>query len=263
MNTQAAGIFKEAAVTQSRVIGALILREMRVRYGHSRVGYIWAIVEPMVWIMAISVMFSVTGAHPLHGDNMGLFVALGITPFFLFRNLGTQLGAAFDANQALLNFPIVKEIDTVIARAILEFATSLVIMFLLVSGNILFMGAALPNNLLEMLIAFLAIGLFGFGIGLGNAVLSTRLNSWKNIYVLIQTPLFWISGVFFSLESLPVNIRKILIWNPIIHGAEAMRDGYFTNYRNSHIDLQYLLLCGLLVVIISLAAERAIRIRRS
>jgi len=258
-----AGMFKEAAITQLRVIGALILREMRVRYGHSQLGYIWALMEPIAWIAFISVMFSFTGAHAPHGDNTGLFVALGLVPFFLFRNLGNQLGHAFEANLALLSFPIVKELDTVIARAILEIVTSMVIMFLLVSGNILFLDAPLPDDLLKMLTAFLSIGLFGLGVGLGNAVMRYKFDSWMNIYGLITTPLFWISGIFFSLESIPANIRAFLSWIPIVHGVETMRDGYFANYRNSHIDLNYLLLCGLFLVMVSLAAERTVRIRQS
>jgi len=257
------GAFKQAATTQARVIGALILREMRVRYGNSKLGYIWAILEPMAFVIAISTIFYFSGAHPPHGNNMGLFVALAIIPFFLYRNLANQLGAAFEANQALLNFPIVKEIDTVISRLLLEVATMIIIAFIVLSINIVLGGEALPNNFLKMLTAIIGISLLGFGIGLNNAVLASKFNSWRNIYGLLSTPLLWISGIFFSLESLPMNIRNILAWNPIIHGVESMRDGYYMNYRDSAIDLPYLFWVGLILTLIGLAGERAVRIRKS
>ncbi len=255
-------MIRQAATTQARVVGALILREMRVRYGHSQLGYIWAIAEPLVWVLAISAMFSVTGAHPPHGDSMALFVSLGILPYFLFRNMSNQLGHAFKANEALLNFPIVKEIDTILARAALEVATVLVILSLLLSGHVMLGNAPWPADILGMLTALFALGLLGFGVGTINAVLGSKISSWMNVFGMLTTPLFWTSGIFFSLESLPANISAILQWNPILHGIEAMRDGFFHNYRSAAIDLPYLFWFGAILTLIGLAAERAIRIRR-
>ena len=50
----------------------------------------------------------------------GLFVALGVVPYRLYQGIATQCGNAINANLALLNFPIVKELDPILARGILE-----------------------------------------------------------------------------------------------------------------------------------------------
>ena len=254
---------KQAAITQARVVGALILRETRVRYGQSQIGYMWALIGPMIWITAISVMFSIMGAHAPTGGSHGLFVGLGYLSFSLYRDLATQLGHSFNANAALLNFPIVKEIDTIIARAILECATMIVIMTIVISGLILVGDAPTPNDTMMMLAAFIGLALLGTGVGLINAVISTKLNSWMNVYSLFSLPLLWISGVFYSMEMLPKKLKSILAWNPIMQGVEGMRKGYYHNYRASELDLYYLYAVGIGMILIGLASERAIRIRNS
>nr|WP_321460984.1 ABC transporter permease [uncultured Cohaesibacter sp.] len=257
------GMLKDAFIVQARVIGALILRETRVRYGRSKLGYLWAFTGPLVWVVAFTAMHEAIDAVPAYGDNIGLFIALGIIPYRLYQSLATQCGNAITANIALLNFPIVKELDTIIARGILEVATFFIIFIVIILGLILFTGAPLPYDIPKMAEAFLGLCLFGFGVGVVNAVISEKLPSWMNIFNMFSLPIFWVSGIFFSLESIPAVIRDILLWNPILHGIEAMRMGYYQNYRGSYIDLPYLYGLGLFLVLAGLASERAIRVRSS
>jgi len=252
-----------AAIIQVRVIGALILRETRVRYGRSQFGYLWALGEPVAYVAAFSAMFTFTGSHAPFGNSMPLFYALGILPFSLFRNLGNQLMMSFEANEALLSFPIVMELDTVYARTILEAATMLVVMTLILSTIVMFSDAPPPNNPLKMAIAVFGLVILGFGVGLINAVVVSIFKSWQNVYSMMAIPLLLTSGVFYSLETLPTKVSEFLSWNPIVHGVEGMRDGYFNNYRAGALDISYLFWWGLALTLIGLAAERAIRIRQS
>lgn len=254
-------MLNEALKIQFRVVAALVFRETRVRFGRSQLGYLWAIANPIAWIVILSALFSIRGNSAPYGDNMGLFVALGIVPFRLFAALANQCGSAIDANKALLNFPIVKELDTIIARAILEVATFILILAIIIAGMIFFTGAPLPHDLLKIGVGIGGLCLFGGGVGIINAVMTEKIPSWMNTYRLISMPLLWVSGIFFSLESLPDMFRSILIWNPIIHGVEYVRLGYFQNYRDSYLDLSYLYGLGLVLVLVGLAAERAIRLR--
>ena len=251
----------KALRVQFRVVGALVLRETRVRYGRSQLGYLWAFLNPIAWIVVISALFSLRGSSAPYGDNMGLFVSLGVVPFRMYAALASQCGSAIDANKALLNFPIVKELDTIIARAILETATFIVILSIILFGMVLLADAPPPHNVLKIGVGLVGLGLFGLGVGLLNAVISQKISSWMNTFHLLSTPLLWLSGVFYSLESLPDLFRKFLIWNPILHGVEYVRMGYFQNYRDSYIDISYLYGLGLILVLIGLAAERAIRLR--
>ncbi|WP_321338261.1 ABC transporter permease [uncultured Cohaesibacter sp.] len=246
---------------QFRVIAAMVLREVHVRYGYSSIGYIWALLEPMVMIAAFSGVILLLGKKAIFGNNASLFVALGILPFFMFRQTANQLLSAFKANQALLNYPIVKQIDTLIARYILEVLTMILVSIIVISIFLFGFGEARPRSILDMLIALVGLSLVAFGIGTINAVIGEFISSWNKIYSMITRPLIWISGIFYSLESIPRNILNFLVWNPIIHGVEGFRAGYYQNYRVLYLDLIYLYEVGIVLVCIGLVLERAIRLK--
>lgn len=251
--------FTKSLQIQLRVVGALVLREMRVRFGRSQLGYLWAIAEPLAYIIAFSSMFYFFDRHPPYGNSMALFFATGILPFQLFRNLGNQLAAAFDSNQALLTYPIVQPIDTVIARAVLEVATALLIMLIVFGALFLAADTPLPNDIMRMLEALTLVSMLGFGIGLISAVVITHFRSWQNIFRMLMTPMLFLSGVIYSLDSLPPHFRDILAWNPLVHGIEAFRSGYYANYRSNDVDELYLLMWSLFATFIALAMERTLR----
>ena len=50
--------FGERLRTQCRVIQALIVRETRTRFGDAKLGYGWALLEPILHITMLSAIFS-------------------------------------------------------------------------------------------------------------------------------------------------------------------------------------------------------------
>lgn len=240
----------------ARVIGALLLRETRVRFGRAQIGYLWAIIEPLAGILVLAFIFQLIGRAPNVGQSLYLFLAIGMLGFSLQRRLAVQLGNAFDANKALLYFPVVQRIDTLIARGILETATSLLSMMIIIAGLMLIEGVSPPAHLDAFAAGIAALALLGFGIGTMNAILSSYLSSWRQIEGLINRPLFLLSGVFFTPLMLPSAVADILSWNPIVHGIELLRYGYYEGYRPDFIDLPYLVGWGLVTTLVGLAGER-------
>ena len=254
-----ASAFGKAFVCQARVARALILREMRVRFGRSQLGYLWAVTEPLAYVAAFSAMFHFMDRHPPFGSSMPLFFVAGILPFQMFRNLANQLSGAFNANQALMTYPIVQPIDTIVSRTILEVATSLFIILVVITAFVVTGEAPMPTNIIRIVEAIALLAMLGFGFGLMSAVIITRVDAWQNVTRLIMTPMLFLSGVFYSLDTLPPTVRAVVAWNPVVHGVEMFRDGYYTNYRSSDIEPFYIFICGLLLTFVALAMERTIR----
>ena len=249
----------EAITTHARVIGALILREARVRHGRTQFGYLWAIVEPVFYVVMLSVLFASFRGRAPFGDSMALFFASGILPYHLFRNTTQQLGAAFEANKPLFNYPVINQIDAVYARLILEVATWSLVVVLVFSFIIVVLDVPTPADIPESLTAAALIVVMAFGIGLINAVVRRKYAAWGIMFNVATSPLLFISGVFFTMESVPSEYREYLAWNPLIHGIEGIRMGYYPNYRSSDLDLNYLFWWGVISVFLGLFLERLTR----
>lgn len=222
-----------------RVIFALILREARVRHGRSRLGYTWSILEPALLISALTTIFTMVRGQTASVHDFAIFFATGVLPFQYFRNTTQFVSTAFDMNQPLFNYPPVKPIDAIIARTILEFATQIVVIVLVLGFQIAVLGADPPYDLPGLLMVVGLITAFGFGAGLNLAIGRRQIPSIANIYLIIMGPAFFVSAVFYSLSSVPTIFREILVWNPLVHVVEGFRSFYFPGYPTQDIDLMY------------------------
>lgn len=243
-----------------RVIFALILRETKTRYGRYKLGYIWAFLEPVLFISILSFIFSIRRSVPFDVPTV-LFCATGVIPFFLFRNIVTQTMTAIRANIQLLVFPQVQVSDLGFARTVLDFATYIVVFALLMAGiDFLQIAPVSIQNPIQLFQAAFLIVLTGYGFG--TSVCSLAL-LFPAIEVLIATlilrPLFFVSGVFFSVDMLPPDLRAIALFNPILQLIELFRSAFFANFDSQYVDMSYLVGFSLTQVFLGLLLQRAFR----
>ena len=222
-----------------RVIFAMILREARVRHGRARIGYTWAILEPVLLITAMTLLFNEFG-RGMGSGNFALFFATGVLAFQLFRNTSVYVSMSFDQNMPLFNYPLVKPMDAALARLVLDGSTHFVVIVLVLGFQILFLDAIPPDDIPRMARALLLLLAMAFGAGLSLAVIRRFMPSISNVYLVIMGPAFFVSCVFFSLSSIPTEYREILAWNPLVHGVEGFRAGYYPEYPDADVDLFYL-----------------------
>lgn len=254
---------RSALTIQGRVIWALVLREMRTRFGHSRIGYAWALGEPMVYILILTALKGyVRGGSSALGESSAVFFFTGVIPFLFFRRIASQVGNAISANQALLNYPPVRPIDTIIARTVLEFATMLIVALLI---GILFAMLDLPivpDDPLRFLGAFLAAALIGLSFGVFSAAISGVFQAWTTIMSWILLAHVFLSGKLFVVDFMPPAVREWLAWIPLVHVIALARSAQYPGYESQIVDMGYVVTCGLALLAIGLLAERAFR-RRS
>src|SRR5690606_2813292 len=98
--------------------------------------------------------------------------------------------------------------------------------------------------------------LLGFGLGSINAIMKTYWAAWRSIEPILMRPLFLMSGVFYTPQMFPTTVSDLLSWNPVIHGIELIRSGYYDGYRTEFIDVSYLLGWAIALPLAGLAAER-------
>jgi len=252
--------FRAAFRLQIRVVGALVLREARTRFGTSKIGYIWAILEPVVHVAILSIVYmAFLRTNPV-GTSLALFFVTGIIPYFIYEKTAHRLTGAITANRALLHLSLVKHTDVILARALLELATLSIVLILLLLG--LYGLGQLINVVIQPLIVMHAMALLwllALGIGAMNAVLSTVMKSWETIFKMMTRPLYLLSGVFFMTERVPPPFGEYLRYNPLVHGIDLFRSGFFPGYGRYTIDVTYLSSFGVIALVFGFALERLLR----
>jgi capsular polysaccharide transport system permease protein len=246
---------------QSRVIHALILRETRTRFDRNKLGYLWALFEPVSFILVLVAMFSAMGkGSPIGTDqDLPLFFLTGMIPWLFFSNTVNATMAGIEGNRALLAYPQVKPFDVLLARALLEFATLTVVFVFLLLMFAYFGIYRSIDSFLGLFAAVVSLWLFAIGVGCFNATVILFIPSYKQTYAVIQRPFFFVSGIFFTVDSLPEAVRWIALYNPILHAIEWFRSAYFQSYESAYLDIQYLwsfVLIGLAVGLASLHKNR-------
>jgi len=246
-------------MTQLEVVHAVLLRETKTRFGSHRLGYLWSVLQPLLWIGMFTGFYYAFGRLAPPGMSVVAFLTTGIVPYSLFRETAGRSLTAIEANKGLLFYPQVRPLDLVIARVLLEGATQLVVLAVILGSVALYEGSLRVESWLEVVLGLgLASGL-GASFGLVCCGLSVYSRSVEQLYPALLRPLFWLSAVFHPVESLPKGFRDILLLNPVVHTLELVRGGWFPGYDARHVDAWYPVVWILVLSFLGLSLERMAR----
>jgi capsular polysaccharide transport system permease protein len=249
------------ALTQLQVLHALLLREIKTRFGANQLGYVWALLEPALWIGMFAGLYRVFGRLAPPGMSVVAFLTTGIVPFSLFRDTTQRCMSAIEANKGLLFYPQVRPLDLVISRALLEAGTHVLVMALFMSGLAIYEGAPRINSILDTLYGLGLASALGTALGLVCCGLSVYTPTVERLFPSVVRLIFWLSALFHPVESLPTSMRNILLFNPLTHITELVRSGWFPGYGARHITPSYVLAWILVLAFFGLSLERTARRR--
>jgi capsular polysaccharide transport system permease protein len=255
-------MLQKALMVQVRVVKALILRETKTRFGDHKLGYLWAVLEPLLFVAIFVGLYGLMGRTSVSGMPRAQFMLTGFIPFFFFRNTMQQTISAIDSNRGLLTFPQVTLFDVILARALLEIATLSVVFFLLILG---FEAAGLRIEVQDPLKVMAVLGLLGMtglGFGAAFAMLKPLFPSVQQMVgAVMGRPLFLSSGLFFTAEMLPDRARELLLYNPILHMIEMLRSAFFVQFDSRYADPDYAIASAAIVLCLGLLFQRALNRR--
>jgi capsular polysaccharide transport system permease protein len=228
----------------ARAVAALILREMSTTYGRSPGGYIWAILQPVAMIAILTAAFSFLLRSPSLGTSFVLFYASGFLILRLFTEVSNAVGTALAFNQALLAYPSVTYVDTLVARSVLAVLTQIMVSVIILTGVFIMEDVRIILDFGPIVLAYAATILLAVGVGTFNCYMGFSFPVYRTIWSIITRPLFLISAVFYIYEDLPVAVQNILWYNPLVHLTGLMRTGLYASYDPSYISLTFICLFG-------------------
>ena len=248
-----------ALVVQGRVISALILREVHTIYGNTRLGYLWAIIQTSFGIALFWGFREVMGAHAPHGMDMCVFLLCGFIPWHMFNDTLLRCMSAVSANQALLTFPQVTELDLMIGRVVVVWGTQFLSAIIILAVALAWGESMELRNPGTLAATLFFAPMLGLGLGL---IFASLARFWPTVDKLIPMCLrlmFFFSGVFFYVSELPSRLSNVLLLNPVAQLIEWQRYGFSASSSAPEYSILYVTAWCLGSLFLGLLLERHAR----
>ena len=248
--------FARSLQIQLRVIGALLMREIITRYGRDNLGFLWVFVEPMIFTLGITALWTAAGLS--HGSSLPIvaFAVTGYSSVLLWRNMPNRCAMAIPPNMGLLYHRNVKVLDLFITRLLLEMAGATTSFTVLATLFIAIGWMDTPVNIMDVLYGWLLLAWFGAVLAIIVGALTAYSETVERLWHPISYLLFPLSGAAFMVEWLPRKFQDIILWLPMVNGVELLRNGYFGTVVRTHFDISYTVSVCLVMTLFGLALMR-------
>jgi len=241
---------------QIRVISALLMREVLTRYGRHNIGFLWLFVEPMLFTLGVTVLWSALEA--VHGSKLPIvgFAVTGYSSVVLWRNCANRCALAIQPNLSLLYHRNVKILDIFISRLLLEIGGAtlslIILMVVLMAVGLM----APPADIGRMVGGWMLLVLFSSALGLFIGALTERSDLAERLWHPISYFLFPISGAVYMVDWLPQNLQPLALYLPMVSGVELLREGYYGQIVHAHYELIYAIASSLALMFVALVLVR-------
>lgn len=234
------------------VIFAIFLREIKSRF-HDKIGISWAVIQPVSFIFLLSFMRGRLDGGESHTLPTFVFIVYGMMCIQLFLTTMSSAANSFKKNKPLFAFrqvhPIASTIAVVGFDLLVKIAVAIVIFL---SMYFLRIEIRIDNPLL-VIWCFILLWLLATSVGLLFAIARSFVSEVDKVRNMLQRPLLFISGVFFSLQDIPRETWKYFDWNPIVHAIELSRQAAYSSFSAEGVSHLYLCLCTLGTLFFALA----------
>ncbi len=210
---------------QLRIISAVARREMELRAAKGLFGVVGVFLEPLVLIGTfLALRILLRGAGEGSYMNLLLWLSVGFVPFFMFAEVAIKAISGVEKNSTLYFYRRLRPLDSLMGNALLT--TQIFGLLLLVITLSVTIWEWRPQVAAFGITIFVAIGIavLGFGVGLSTLILGHRLPvvAWF-VKMFLRRILLWTSCIFFPIRIVPDQFRPWILWNPLAHGIEMLR----------------------------------------
>jgi capsular polysaccharide transport system permease protein len=235
-----------------RIIGALLMREMTTRYGREGLGFVWVILEPLMFCIGVFIMWTLIKPAYEHGIRLGPLVMTGYMSLLLYRHMISFSLGAVEGNIGLLHHRQITILHIFLARNLMEFAGTTAA-FIAVYIILIALGqVGLPADWLLLYAGWLTTGWVAFGLALVFAGLAVRYELMERLVPVLTYAMIPLSGAFFMVGWIPERYREMFLLVPLPHGIEMTRGGVLGEFVHTYYHPAYALACGAVMIAVGM-----------
>ena len=167
----------------------------------------------------------------------------------MYMQVSKRTADSIKFSKPLLNYPSVTYLDAIMARFILNALVHLMVFYIVMFGIHLLFETHTILHVPSVVRALLMAAGLGLAVGCLNCFLYSMFPVWRQVWNILNRPMFIISTIFFTLETVPPLYRDWLWYNPLVHIIGEMRRGFYPTY--DAVFVSYNFVVGIIMVLIA------------
>lgn len=214
----------------------LTWRDLKVRYKQTALGAAWAVIQPLLMMLAFSVFFGRLVKVPSEGVPYPVFVYCALLPWQLFAHALSQSSNSLVSNERLITkvyFPrLVIPLSAVLA-GLVDFAISFAVLIGMMGCYRITPNLAVLTLPLFILLAVMT----AFGVGLWLSTLNVQYRDVRHVLPFLSQ--FWLlaTPVAYPSSLVPEAWRAVYGLNPMVGVVEGFRWALLGNSEGPGVSL--------------------------
>lgn len=205
----------------------LTMRDIKVRYKQTVLGFAWAIIQPVMMMLVFSIFFGRLAQMPSEGYPYPIFVYAALLPWTFFSNSITNSANSLIGSASLVSkvyFPRMLIPLSSVGSGLVDFAIAAAILLALM----IYYGVSLTFNLLVAPVLVASVVLTALGVGTWLAALNVAYRDFR--YVVPFMVQFWMfaTPVVYPASLVPRQWQWVLYLNPMAGVIEGFRSAFLS-----------------------------------
>ncbi len=207
----------------------LAWRDFRVRYAQTTIGLLWAVLQPIVTLLILSLVFGRFVGVSTEVPHI-LFTVAGTSIWTYFSYVMTNSGSSIISNQAMVKKIYFPRLIIPLSKAVvgfIDFGVSLLIMTVLM----VYFGVSPSENIWLAPIFILIAIIAALSVGIWLSALSVRFRDFQHVVpFMVQLGLYLTPIAYpaeFAVEKLPAWASTIYFLNPMAGVVQGFRWSVF------------------------------------
>lgn len=229
------------------LVWALALKDLRVRYKRSVLGFLWALLNPLLMMLILTIVFSTIMSIAV--DHYSIFLLSALLPWTFFSQaLSYSVESIVGNGELLKKLYIGKSVFPVAAvlANLINFLLSLIPLLLLM----LVLRFPFHWTWLYLPVPFIGLIAFTLGFGFFCAAANVFFRDVAHIVQIVLSAWFYVCPIIYSLDFVPRKYYVFFRLNPMLYILNGFRMAIYYGMLPTAQSAAMSLACGVVFFVL-------------
>jgi ABC-type polysaccharide/polyol phosphate export permease len=205
-----------------QLIWAMCMRDIRLKYRGSAVGYVWSLLDPLLMAITFVALFALM-SRGKQDPMYSLLVVNGVIMWSLFGACAARGQGSLTQNGSLIESIYVPREIFGLSSILAQMIMTVLSLFVSVPFLIYLKGTPTWQAVFYVPAGLLLSAAFATGLGMGTAPWNVLNRDVEYFFNFILRAGMYLSPVMWDVESIPPSLRHVVLYNPLCVPMEMVK----------------------------------------